>query len=539
MKKRQRPKPERPLAAVVFFGLALAACTAVAEPSTTSSSVHPGSTTTATSEPDRCRDRFCVVYRIRAEASWSDGTPVTADDFIHTYMLQTTDEGYALITGFEAWDDKTVLFAFSEPYGPWRALFGVVVPAHVSDPLSVSAGPYVLDEMEESVRLVRNSEYWGDFGDVERVHMIPETSVRDGLSRLDSGQLDVLFPPTLDWVLAELDRMTHVNRITASGPTWEQIAFNFDNPLLARRWLREAISLAIDRELILDATVRLVAPDEGALDSAIWPVSAALYEPVFPDGFSPDRAMQILAGQGCVQDDDGVQVCDGARLEFTFATTIGDPWRRAHYEIIRDQLADIGVELTGVFLAPADLFAADFFFGGHADWDMIAFPWRFSERVHLGNTRFTCAGTAPSGFGALNVNRFCDDALDTLVTASETEIHLRGQRDLYREIDRRYLTEFAVIPLYQRPVTVAWNAAIDGPAVNMSTSTHLWGISSWTGVDELRIGIDSIPGRLDPLSPGDAALVLAPVSAGAFSVDPSLRFTPELIESAETIVRTP
>lgn len=539
MMKQVSKKPERALIGAVLIALAVVACAGDADVTTTTAPSLPGTTTTATTEPDRCPEPFCVVYTIRPDASWSDGTPVTSSDFVHTYEMQEGEDGYSLVTRHSAIDDKTVLFAFSRPYGPWQSLFDVVLPSHVEDPLSVSAGPFALDELGESVELVANPEFNGEEGDVERIHLIPVSSVREGLRRLESGELDMVFPPSLDWVLAELDEMDHVVRHTVSGPIWEQVAFNFDNPHLGELWVREALNLAIDRGPILDATIRTIDPDEVALNSAIWPDAASLYEPVFPEAWNPSLAVEILTDHGCALGEDGVFVCDGERLEFTYATTIGDPWRRSHFEIIRDQLADVGVEVNGLFLAPVDLYSDAFLFGGHEQWDLLGFPWQFSERLHLGNSRFECDGDAPSGYGALNVNRYCSDAVDDLILATETETHTRGRRDLYREIDRLYLWDLAVIPLYQRPITIAWRSSFDGPHVNMSTATHLWSVGTWTGIEEVRIGIEKVPEHLEPLNPGDAALVLAPVSAGAFTVDPSFRFVPDLVESAEIIVREP
>lgn len=529
------PKPDR-IGALAALAIVAASC-APAVPTTTEA----GTTTThspTTTEAEVCPGVFCVIYHIGADANWSDGVPVTAEDFIHTYEVRSADAGYELIWMHEAIDAKTVLFAFSRRYGPWQALFPVVLPAHVDDPLSVSAAPFVLAELGEEIVLTRNPEHPSD-GEVGTIRFTALTSVRDGLRRLASGDADVVFPPSLDWVLEELDAMAGVERNTVSGPTWEQIAFNLDDRLLGEAWLREAINLAVDREAILDSTIRTVSEREPALGSAIWPDVSSLYVDVFPDAFDQDRAMEILIDRGCLLGEDGVFACEGERLSFVFATTIGDPWRRTAFELIRDDLSRVGIELEGVFLAPAELFDAGFFFGGPETWQLMGFPWRFSESPHLAESRFECEGTAPSGYGQLNVNRYCDEAVDDLVAALQVETAAAGRRDLYREIDSLYLGDLAVIPLYQRPVTVAWDGAIEGPHVNMSRSTHLWNIATWVGAAEVTIGLDWLPSTLDPLAPGDAQLILAPLTAGAYSVDPSLRFVPMLITSAEAIVTVP
>lgn len=532
MRKSCLPRPDRLYAGAAALTLFVAACTAPAPTTTVQvTTTDPMPTTTV---PEVCASAFCIIYHIEPEAAWSDGVPVTADDFVHTYQVRRSEDGYSSIWRHEAIDAKTVLFEFSQPYGPWQTLFGVVLPAHVDDPLSVSAAPFVLATMGEEIVLGRNPRH-RSVGDVDTIRFSALSSVRDGLRRLATGDLDVIFPPSLDWVLAELDSFEGVERNTVSGSIWEQIAFNLDDPLLGQSWLREAMNLAIDRESLLDSTIRVISEGEPALGSAIWPDVSSLYVDVFPDAFDPDRALQLLSGQGCVREGDGVFSCDGERLSFVFATTIGDPWRRVASELIRNDLARVGIEMQTLFLAPAELFADDFLFGDGETWDLIGFPWSFSESLHLGDSRFSCEGTAPSGFGRLNVNRFCDATVEDLVAALQTETSPRGRRDLYREIDKVYLEHLAVIPLYQRPVTIAWDGSIEGPHVNMSRSTHLWNIGDWVGATEVSVGVGSLPSSLDLLAPGDATLILAPVTAGAFSVDPSLRFVPMLISSAETI----
>src|SRR4051794_18077121 len=82
-----------------------------------------------------------VVYKIKPSASWSDGTPISADDFIYNWQTQNgTDPGYsaASSTGYEDIDSvkgsdggKTVTVTYSHPFADWQSLFGTLLPAHV------------------------------------------------------------------------------------------------------------------------------------------------------------------------------------------------------------------------------------------------------------------------------------------------------------------------------------------------------------------------------------------------------------------------
>ena len=75
-------------------------------------------------------DPFTVTYRIRDDAVWNDGTPITSEDVRFTWraILDTTGtlstSGVDLITDVDTSDPKTVVLTFSEPYAPWADLFG-------------------------------------------------------------------------------------------------------------------------------------------------------------------------------------------------------------------------------------------------------------------------------------------------------------------------------------------------------------------------------------------------------------------------------
>ena len=130
-------------------------------------------------------DRSWVTFTLRPEARFSDGTPVTADDVVYSFML-LRDKG---LPSFRAVLRKQVEGA--EALGPDRVKFTFVEGAPTRDlPLLVGSlpifskayyeqtgadfeastltpatgsGPYVLDSMEvgQSVTYRRNPEYWG------------------------------------------------------------------------------------------------------------------------------------------------------------------------------------------------------------------------------------------------------------------------------------------------------------------------------------------------------------------------------------------
>jgi peptide/nickel transport system substrate-binding protein len=490
---------------------------------------------------------------------------VTADDFLFTLEAvvdplngAAETPGYDLITWEEVIDTKTVLFAFSEVYGPWQSLFEFVLPSHVligadsedapGFALTTTSGPFIVDEWIEGERITlrRNDRYWSandplsglPLGSVDLVHFVYPESTRDMMSDLEDGVIDVVNPRPLEWIVAEAQDVDGLSHQLAPGPFWDHVDFNHDDPLLSQKWVREVITLAIDRETILDETVRTVDSAAVVLDSTVSMTNSSVYEPHLSHRYDPEAAEQILVDRFCVKDDDDIYSCQGRRMSFVWATTLGDEFRETQFELIQDALEAIGVELIGDFMTPSRLFSSEVFFGGPEMWQIINFSWKAAADPYLGNSTYFCEGSAPNGFGALNVNRFCNLDVDALIRSTASQADGSERSRIYNEADARYLGDLAMIPLYQKPAFIAWNTEISGPELNISRSTDLWNIAAWTGKEVVVIALESEPQVLNPVVPRDTseAMVLAALFSGAFGITPTMEFRPVLIESAETIV---
>ena len=128
------------------------------------------------------RDPFTVTYHLVDDAQWSDGLPVTGDDFAYLWQQMARQPnvvgqaGYRAITEVQtSGGGKVVTVTFENEYPAWRELFANLLPSHKlrSDPTGfqtgmdkgkpVTAGPfavYSIDRARDEVRLIRNDRYW-------------------------------------------------------------------------------------------------------------------------------------------------------------------------------------------------------------------------------------------------------------------------------------------------------------------------------------------------------------------------------------------
>ena len=132
-------------------------------------------------------DGRTLTFKLRDDIVWSDGEPITADDFIFTYEMNVAPGNtvsstypYDQVESIEAPDAQTVVVTFTEPFAPWLAtLWHSILPAHVLRPVfdadgtldeaewnlapTVSVGPYRFEEWESGsyARFVLNENWWG------------------------------------------------------------------------------------------------------------------------------------------------------------------------------------------------------------------------------------------------------------------------------------------------------------------------------------------------------------------------------------------
>ena len=238
------------------------------------------------------------TFTLREDARWSNGDPVTAHDFVHAWRraadpataspyawyLELTEmvnakeilagEKAPAELGVRAVDDHTLEVKLNTPlpYFPAMTTYATLFPAHratieahgadwTAPGNMVSNGAYVLEEvvLNEYHTRVRNPMYWGaDQVIIEKVTGLVINDVNQALTRYRAGELDHLEPlppgryPALKKELP--DEAASVPRLCSY-----YYAFNHTesgHPALRDVRVRRALSLAIDRDVIVDQVLK-------------------------------------------------------------------------------------------------------------------------------------------------------------------------------------------------------------------------------------------------------------------------------------------
>jgi peptide/nickel transport system substrate-binding protein len=310
-------------------------------------------------------DGLMVTYSLRPWR-WSDGHPLTAQDVVSSFNLFMNPSvasprrgSYREVLAATALDSVTVRYELARPQpDPIQRTWHHILPDHLTrdlDPQNVrgwdlnhhplSSGEFVLEDWahNRSLSLVRNQAYPGTAALLDRVvfKILPEESSR--LVALETGEVDLVdhVPPDAARRLEESGRV----RISANGGRqFYYLQWNCTNPLFAQSEVRRALSLAMDRERMVGTLLLgYGSPAVGPIPPALWNHHRTLS----PDPFDPAEASRLLAAAGWSDTDgDGVRDKDGVPFRFEILTKQGDPVRENGSVILRENLKDVGVDVT-------------------------------------------------------------------------------------------------------------------------------------------------------------------------------------------------
>jgi peptide/nickel transport system substrate-binding protein len=244
------------------------------------------------------KDEITYTFTLREDAHWSDGTPITADDFksffkdilnanqsnIYAYQLyyifgaQQYREDKKTFNGvaIRAIDDKTLEIRLNSPIGYFLEILSqpIYTLRKVDSKLNawkenyssiVYSGPFVIDEVskEGEITLLKN-EYYYDIYDVksERLYITPSMGSENALARFNSNKINLFInPPLSESENLVFDGYAEVIPIESGS----SLNFNLKKSgIVSNNSFRKALSLAINRESLLQNNLNYIARSAAA-----------------------------------------------------------------------------------------------------------------------------------------------------------------------------------------------------------------------------------------------------------------------------------
>lgn len=301
------------------------------------------------------------TFKLRTDAKFTDGEPVTAEDVVFTF--EQAKEGDSTldmsnVEKVEAVSPEEVKITLKRPERTFInavATLGIV-PKHAYDSSygehPIGSGPYKLSEWKkgEQIILEANPDYYGDKPDIEQVTLVfmDEDSA---YAAAQTGDVDVAVVTPFN-TSKDIDGMhlevleTQDNRgmtMPLSPEKGEKTAegYPIGNNVTSDKAIREALIYGLDREEMAENTVEGFArPAYSENDGTLWNNTEIKIETDRP------KARKILSDAGWKEGNDGILEREGQKAEFDMYYVAGDSIREAICNDVSSQAKDLGIKIN-------------------------------------------------------------------------------------------------------------------------------------------------------------------------------------------------
>ncbi|OGO49690.1 MAG: hypothetical protein A2148_00530 [Chloroflexi bacterium RBG_16_68_14] len=411
-------------------------------------------------------DSLTYTIKLRQDAQWSDGQPVTAHDFVYAFQRLFDPEAgaqgyyfdfYTAIEGAEAFaygeggsaegvgvtavDDYTLQIKLARPQPTLPTLLALWPASPLrkdlieqygdawTEPGNLAGnGPFVLAEYtpEQQIVLEANPNYVSDDQPtLQRLvyRIIPDDSA--ALIAYQNGEIDMTAIPLADAARFEGDsEQVRYAQLETFAVQYNNGAAPFDNPLV-----RQAFSRAIDRDAYVLAVRQGVgATALGWLPPGMPGASASIGQDL---GFDPEAARSLLAEAGFP---------DGEGFPSVALTIVDDESNRLTAEFLKEQLSknlNVSIEIETL---EEGLFFDRYF---ESDFQVTWLSW-FADYADPENWLPGMFGTE----GGFNVLGYSNPEVDELFAKAATELDQATRLALYDQAHRIIIQDQAITPVF-------------------------------------------------------------------------------------------
>lgn len=461
-------------------------------------------------------DGLTVTIKLRDDIKWSDGEPLTADDYVFTYEMIMSDKNTPLsrypyenyVTSVVAQDPTTVVITFNKPFAAWlTSIFYWVLPKHVLQPVfeaegtldtaewnrnpTVGVGPFMFSEWETGSHLtfVANPD-WIQPPKLEQifVRIVPDDAAQE--AAILAGDTDIGVFLSSDQI--EKLEATGKVKVVAVTSGYNEAWFLNVNPATARPFMlekdvRKAIALATDRFTIVND---LLDPEINPVNVTYWdgtpPYQTDTLEP-YP--YDPEGAKALLDAAGWVDSDgDGIRdkVINGKKVDLIVRYITNQRELRKNVQAVVEQqwkLVGIGAELVN--------YSSDVFWNGYNDggpqalglYDIAEFSSvQDSYPDPDASSGWTCdqivSAENPDGG---NNQGYCNPEIDKLMAEQATTLDPVKRKELYNQIEQIIYDDYVYIGMWADPDL--WSVSNRLKNVRFSGVYPFWNAYEWEIVE--------------------------------------------------------
>ena len=478
-------------------------------------------------------DLKSITWKIKPGIKWSDGSELTSADAVFTYEYCshpdtgcTSSNYFNDIVSVDALDSHTIQINFTVakpfPYAPFvgynapimqKAQFDGCIGAKAQECTEqnfnpIGTGPFkVVDFKPNDVIVFEANDLYREEGQPAFSKLLFKgggDATSAARSVLETSEMHYAWNLQVEpEILSKMAEAGKGTIIAGFGTSVERLMVNFTNPdpdlgddraeylggnnnrnphpFLADYAVRRALSLAIDRQILVDAGYG----SAGKVGCNVLP-APAIYASDANDECkvqNVDEANRILDEAGWVRGSDGVRAKGGVRLSILYQTSTNSV-RQGTQAFIKEMWKAIGVETELRNLS------ASVFFGGdpgspdtyqkfYADIEMYTNNFSGTDpETYMANWTCKQVSRRANTWGGGNMPRWCNPDYDALSTEMSKTADLDDRIRLAKAMNDMLMQDYAMIPLIHRGGVSAFSNVIEGPRGN-EWDSELWNIAEW------------------------------------------------------------
>lgn len=473
-------------------------------------------------------DLKSITWKLKEGVTWSDGTPFTAADVVFSAEYCMHPEGgcnssnkFAGVDKVEAIDDHTVKISFTEPkpfpYGPlvgsdspiiqkaqFENCMGAKAPSCTDQNFGpIGTGPYKVKDFKANDTVVYEmNENYREEGKPHFSTVLFKgggDAAAAARAVLETGEFDYAWNLQVEpEILSRMEKAGKGEVLAAFGPSVERLKVNqtdpdpalgderatvkHPHPILTDPRVARALSLAIDRDIIVEAGYGaagkvtcnvLPAPEAYASTNNDWCKTQDV-----------EKAKQLLEEAGWVDSDgDGIREKDGRKLSLLYQTSTNSV-RQGTQALIKQMWEEIGVETelknisASVFFG-GDQSSPDTFQKFFADIEMYTnnFPGTDPED-YMGSWTCDQIPSPENQWVANNMPRYCDPKYDELVKVYSKTAEPAERQRIAKQLNDMLMEAGVIIPLVHRGRVSAKSNTLEG--VDMTAwDAEIHAIENW------------------------------------------------------------
>jgi peptide/nickel transport system substrate-binding protein len=481
-------------------------------------------------------DAMTVTWKIRDGLKWSDGEPLTCDDFKYAWewVMDPDNVGVVLAgfedtTGVDCPTDTDIVMHYDKVFEGYLTQYLGPLPRHFLEKIPVAdqvngqgfrpdeianlpvPGPFKYDTVtpQAELRLAKNENYVSPAGKPANLDAVVFKWYGDPdamIAGYRNNEIDVAF----DLQDSDLPKVQDLGDQVAAipallyeflRPNWSPGPFNTEgknantggcsrNPAVQDRGtgcptadpaIRQAIAYAIDKNEI---NTRLLGGNAAVANTNISP-SAWFYKDTAGTTFDPEKAKQILKDGGWADSDgDGIVEKDGLKAKIELCTTTRQV-RQDTLALISAWLKNVGIDSVINPVSPSDIFADYNESTNDTPCDLARSNFDLAEHAFsssidpLGNyTSYHSSQFRPTGANDAQVS---DPALDKALDDVKNNVDFSVVKDAMGSFQDIYVDKTIEIPLYYRK-----NVELANPALGNYFANGTLAGSTWNGEDWFR-----------------------------------------------------